>query len=147
MSLKGFVQGGFEVTDAKILVIVKSISTRKRGQCVIQCRACAALTDNSHEKRWNHSGTRKGRRDGRYERSNTIVMGRHFNKPYGLAAIPNRTANHKSQPECLASDLVSIDVKHLHRCGPQYSGGRKTSSIRRTDDQKTAHQSSLSRRR
>jgi hypothetical protein len=147
MSLKGFVQGGFEVTDAKILVIVKSISTRKRGQRVIQCRACAALTEYSHEKRWNHSGARKGWRDGRYERSNTIVMGCHFDEPNELAAITNRAANHKSQPECLASDLVSIDIKHLHRCGSQHSGGRKTSSIRRTDDQKTAHQSSLSRRR
>jgi hypothetical protein len=32
MSLKEFAQGGFEVTDAKVLVIVKSISTRKKGQ-------------------------------------------------------------------------------------------------------------------
>ncbi|KAI4715534.1 hypothetical protein E4T48_08277 [Aureobasidium sp. EXF-10727] len=30
MSLKDFVQGGSEVTDAKVLVVVKSISTRKR---------------------------------------------------------------------------------------------------------------------
>jgi hypothetical protein len=34
MSLKEFAQGGFEVTDAKVLVIVKSISTRKKGQQV-----------------------------------------------------------------------------------------------------------------
>jgi hypothetical protein len=31
MSLKEFAQGGFEVTDAKVLVIVKSISARKKG--------------------------------------------------------------------------------------------------------------------
>lgn len=36
MSLKDFVQGGSEVTDAKILVVVKSISTRKRGDEVVE---------------------------------------------------------------------------------------------------------------
>lgn len=35
MSLKDFTQGGFEVAEAKVLVIVKSISTRKKGNGVV----------------------------------------------------------------------------------------------------------------
>jgi hypothetical protein len=44
MSLKEFAQGGFEVADAKVLVIVKSISTRKKGQRGLQHRTNSELT-------------------------------------------------------------------------------------------------------
>jgi hypothetical protein len=96
MSLKDLVQGGFELADAKILVIVKSISTRKKGQCIVKYRLKTKLTRCSHEKRWNHSGTRKSRRDGRYKRSHIVVVGCHFDKPDGLAAFKNCAADHKS---------------------------------------------------
>jgi len=96
MSLKDFAQGGFEVPDAKVLVIVKSISTRKKGSCAIQHEFNTKLTDHSHEKRWNHSGTRESRRDGRYKRSDIVVVGCHLNKPDGLAAIADRATDHES---------------------------------------------------
>jgi hypothetical protein len=67
MSLREFTQGGFEVTDAKVLVIVKSISARKKGPQVFHSQTSTNLTENSHEERWNHSGTRQGWRDGRYK--------------------------------------------------------------------------------
>jgi hypothetical protein len=96
MSLEEFAQGGFEVADAKVLVIVKSISTRKKGQQIFHSRSNANLTSNSHEKGWDHSRTRQGWRDGRYKRSNIIVMGHHFNKPDRMAAISDCAAHHES---------------------------------------------------
>jgi hypothetical protein len=147
MSLKDFAQGGFEVADAKILVIVKSISTRKKGERGLQHQADARLIKYSHEERWNHRGTRQGRCDGRYKRSNTVLMGCHFNKPNGLAAITNRAVDHEPQSEYLTSKLVSTDIQYLHRRGSQYSRSRKASSICRTDDQEAADQSSFSLQR
>lgn len=147
MSLKDFAQGGFEVPDARILVIVKSISTRKKGQCVIQHEVNTKLTDHSDEKRWNHSGTRESRRDGRYKRSDTVVVGCHFDEPDGLAAIADRTADYESKSERFTPELAGVDIEHFRRCGSRHSGGRKTSSIRWTDDQETTHQSGISLRR
>ena len=37
MTLKGFVDGGWEVADARIIVIVKSIGARRRGMMFFHC--------------------------------------------------------------------------------------------------------------
>jgi hypothetical protein len=33
MTLQNFVDGGYDVVDAKILVVVKSIGAKKKGRC------------------------------------------------------------------------------------------------------------------
>ena len=48
MALKSFVQGGFEVAEAKVLVIVKSISARKKGDIFSPLQHKDGLTKNSH---------------------------------------------------------------------------------------------------
>lgn len=144
MSLKDFIQGGYEVPDAKILVIVKSISTRKRGNRLAQCPSSAILTRHSHAKRRYHSRTRESRRDGRYKRSDTVVVGCHLDESDELAAIADRATYHESKSECFTSELASIDIEHIRRRGSDNFGGRKTSSIRWTDDQEATHQSDFS---
>ncbi|KAG9915377.1 hypothetical protein KCV05_g12734, partial [Aureobasidium melanogenum] len=99
MSLKDFTHGGSEVTEAKILVIVKSISTRKRGNGVVTRYESAKLTNHSNEEGWNHGRPCESWRNGRHKRSNTVLMGRRFNDPNRVAAITDRAANLESKPE------------------------------------------------
>ncbi|KAG9725668.1 hypothetical protein KCU73_g13096, partial [Aureobasidium melanogenum] len=74
MSLKAFTHGGSEVTEAKILVIVKSIN-------------------HSDEEGWDHGRSGESWRNGRHKRSNIVLMGCRFNDSNGMAAITDRAAN------------------------------------------------------
>lgn len=66
MSLKPFAHGGSEVIDAKILVVVKSVSARKRGNWGSEDQTGAKLIDHSNEERWNRSLRHESCLDGRH---------------------------------------------------------------------------------
>ena len=79
MTLQNFVDGGYDVVDTKILVVVKSIGARKKGKDRLTLFCLVLLTDTecSDSQRQHHSGERQPPSPRRYRPSDSGPLG-HF---------------------------------------------------------------------